>query len=80
MLWNLREAKNKLSQVILCSQTAGPQTIAIQGKATAVLLSAEEYQKLTKNNGSLLDFFQKSPWAEVELDLSRSKEICGDII
>lgn len=45
MLWNLREAKNKLSQVIHYAQTTGPQTIAIQGKATAVVLSNKDYQK-----------------------------------
>ena len=43
------------------------------------MLSAEDYQKLTKRQGSLISFFRESPWAEVELDLTRSKGTGRDI-
>lgn len=35
--------------------------------------------KLTKLQGSLLGFFQECPWAEVELDSTRSQETGRDI-
>jgi prevent-host-death family protein len=79
MLWQLQEAKNKLSQVIHDAQTAGPQSITVRGKEAAVVLSAEDYRKLTQRQSSLLCFFQESPWADAELDLTRSKEIGRDI-
>jgi len=79
MHWQLQEAKNKLSQVIHDAQTAGPQTITVRGKDTAVVISTEDYQKLTHKKDSLLKFFQESPLADVELDLTRSKENGRDI-
>jgi antitoxin Phd len=79
MHWQLQEAKNKLSEVIHTAQTSGPQTITVRGKDTAVLISAEDYQKLTHKKNSLLRFFQDSPLAEVELDFTRSKENARDI-
>ena len=79
MSWQPQEAKNKLSQVIQDSKTSGPQSITVRGKETAVVLSVEDYHKLTQRHGSLADFFQESPWATVELDLSRSKETGRDV-
>ncbi|HUL13010.1 MAG TPA: type II toxin-antitoxin system Phd/YefM family antitoxin [Methylococcaceae bacterium] len=79
MSWQLQEAKNKLSKVIHDARTSGPQSITVRGKETAVVLSAEDYQKLTPRQGSLIGFFQESPWADVELDLTRSKDTGRDI-
>ena len=79
MSWQLQDAKNKLSKVIHDAQTSGPQSITVRGKETAVVLSAEDYRRLTKKQGSLVAFFKESPWAEVELDLTRSKETGRDI-
>ena len=79
MSWQLQEAKNKLSKVIHDARTSGPQSITVRGKETAVVLSAEDYRKLTKKQGSLIDFFQEYPLADVELDLTRSKDTGRDI-
>ncbi|UZR30609.1 type II toxin-antitoxin system Phd/YefM family antitoxin [Methylococcus mesophilus] len=79
MCWQLQEAKNKLSEVIQAAQKSGPQAITVRGRETAVILSAEDYRRLTMKSGSLVSFFQASPWAEVELDLTRSKDVGRDI-
>jgi len=79
MIWQLQEAKNKLDQVIQKARASGPQTIAVQGKEAAVVLSAEDYRRLTEKKNSLVSFFQSSPWAEVEIDLTRSRETGRDI-
>jgi prevent-host-death family protein len=79
MSWQLQEAKNKFSKVIHDARTSGPQSITVRGKETAVVLSAEDYRKLTKKQGSLIGFFQESPWAEVELDITRSEDTGRDI-
>jgi antitoxin Phd len=79
MIWQLQQAKNKLNQVIQEAKISGPQTITVRGKETAVLLSAEDYRRLTERKDSLVSFFQASPWADVELDLTRSKETGRDI-
>jgi prevent-host-death family protein len=79
MEWQLQEAKNKLSQVVQEAQRSGPQVITVRGEEAAVVLSAEEYRKLTGRQGSLIEFLQKSPWADVDLDLRRSQDAGRDI-
>ena len=69
--WQLQEAKNKFSRVVSEAQHSGPQIITRRGEKTAVVLSFEEYRRLTASDQKLSEFFRKSPLAEVELDLSR---------
>jgi prevent-host-death family protein len=46
--WQLQEAKNKLSQLIKLAAEGEPQTVTVYGKPTAVIVSAEEYARLTR--------------------------------
>ena len=80
MNWQLQEAKNKFSQVVREAQEYGPQIITVHGKEAAVVLSAEEYAKLIQaRKGTFLKFMQSSPWAEIDLDIERSKDTGRDI-
>lgn len=79
MSWQLQEAKNKLSSVIKEAQTSGPQVITLHGKEAAVVLSTEEYRKLTRRKGTLVSFLQKSPLAEIDIDLERVKDYGREI-
>ena len=74
MTWQLQEAKNKLSQVVQEAQRSGPQVITVHGKEAAVVISSDEYRKLTHREGSLVEFFQNSPLRGVVLDLERPKD------
>lgn len=69
--WQLQEAKNKLSKVIDDAVHVGPQLITRRGTEVAVILSYAEYQKIVSSKEKLSVFFQNSPLAEAELDLSR---------
>lgn len=69
--WQLQEAKNKLSQVVENALSEGPQVISRRGEEVAVVLSLDEYRRLTAMRGSLIDFFRESPLVGVELDLQR---------
>ncbi len=69
--WQLQEAKNKFSEVVNNALSSGPQVITRHGVETAVLMSYEEFKRLTLPQKSLSAFFRDSPLAEVELDLSR---------
>ena len=73
--WQLQEAKNRLSQVVDSALHDGPQTITLRGKPTAVVLSSEEFRKLTQPQTSLSQFFKQSPLHDVEIDLSRSPDL-----
>jgi prevent-host-death family protein len=77
--WPLQEAKNRLSYLVEQANSTGPQTITVRGHARAVLLSAEEYERLTRPPQSLIDFFQQSPLVGVDLDLERDRDPGRDV-
>jgi prevent-host-death family protein len=68
-VWPLQDAKNRFSEVVNRSMSEGPQEIARHGKKTAVVLSMEEYRRLKRGSQkSLVDFFQKSPLSQIEIE------------
>ena len=52
--WQLFNVKNHLSRVVESAASA-PQTITVRGKKKAVILSYDEYQKLTKPKQSIVE-------------------------
>ena len=79
MAWQLQDAKNRFSALVKAAEKEGPQVITVHGQEKAVLLSAETYQRLMQRKGSLLDFFQTSPWANTDIDISRSRDTGRDV-
>jgi len=73
--WQLQEAKNKLSSIVELAQEDSPQIVTKHGKDAVVIISIEEYKKLTKPEKNIFEFFQRSPLAKEELSLKRSKEL-----
>ncbi len=72
--WQLQTAKAQFSEVIRRACTAGPQVITKQGRAEAVIVGIEDFQRLTqraKRPQSLLQFFAQSPLAKFAIDLER---------
>lgn len=79
-VWQLQEAKNKLSEVVEEAMTNGPQVITKRGVEAAVVLSYAEYRKMMLRQTPISVFFQESPLAEETLDLSRDRsELRPDI-
>ncbi len=77
--WQLQEAKNRLSQVVDLALHDGPQTITLRGKPSAVVVSFEEYRRLTQPRTGLSQFFKQSPLQNVDLDLSRSAGLSREV-
>ena len=61
MIWQLQEAKARLSEVIKKAETEGPQHITVRGASTAVVLSDAQYAQLVSASESLVDFMHRSP-------------------
>ncbi|NRB11412.1 MAG: type II toxin-antitoxin system Phd/YefM family antitoxin [Rickettsiaceae bacterium] len=78
-MWQIQEAKAKLSEVVKKAGKEGVQRISVRGKETAVILSIEQYTKLTSPKSTFVDFIQKSPLRDVDIDLSRNKSSCRKI-
>ena len=72
--WTVAEAKAKFSEVIERAISDGPQTITRNGRTTAVVVGAEEWQRKTKRVGNLAEFFAGSPLRESGLKIRRLKE------
>lgn len=77
--WQLQEAKNRLSQVVDSALHEGPQTITLRGRPAAVVVSFEEFKKLTTPRTGLSHFFEESPLYGVELDLTRSQDLPREV-
>ncbi len=73
--WQLQDAKNHLSELVRKACAEGPQVITLRGRDAVVVVSANEFGKLSRPRGSLVDFFRKSPLAGANLDLARSTDI-----
>ncbi len=48
-IWQVQEAKTRLSEVIERARTEGPQTITRHGAERAIVLSIEDYRALAAN-------------------------------
>lgn len=68
------EAKNRLSQVIAAAEAGEVQVITRNGKETVVVISYNEFQRLTARQESLGEFLLNSPLRGANLDLTRSKD------
>jgi antitoxin Phd len=80
--WQLQTAKAKFSEVFRLARTEGPQRITRQGKEGVVMISDEQYERLTVRSHqpkSIVQFFRESPMVGVELDLERDKDTGRDV-
>lgn len=80
--WKLEDAKNSFSDVVRRAMAHQPQRVTRGGKDAVVVMSAEDYAKLTATE-DLLTFLQRSPLADAmregELDLTRVRDHGRDI-
>jgi antitoxin Phd len=70
-IWQLQEAKNKLSELIEKALSHGPQVITRRGIETVIVLSYSEYRQMLLSQKPLSTFFKESPLAQEPLDLTR---------
>jgi prevent-host-death family protein len=68
------EAKARLSEIIEHARSGGPQMITRHGRDAVVLVSAEEWARKTKRQGSLADFLTSSPLAGSGLKVPRRRD------
>jgi prevent-host-death family protein len=59
--WQLQEAKNRFSEVVKRARDEGPQTVTVHGQRAAVVVSAQEFDSLTRPPVSFVDFLLGEP-------------------
>ena len=79
-VWQLQEAKNKLSEVVEEALAHGPQVITKRGIEAVVVLSYAEYRTMLAKQKKLSTFFRESPLSGADLDLTRDSSGLRDEI
>lgn len=77
--WQLQEAKARFSEVVKSAATEGPQEITVRGEPAAVLISADDYARLTGAKPSLVEFLRKSPLHGLDLKIERDRSPAREI-
>jgi len=73
MRWQLQEAKQRFSELVRHARADGPQVVTRHGEEVAVVVSIEEYRRLTDELPSFKDFLLAAPDLGA-LDIDRSRE------
>jgi len=71
MVWNLSEAKNRLSEVLTRAAAEGPQTIQRRNE-DFVVLPKVDYEKLTGQRPAFKDWLLNGPTLE-DVDIRRDR-------
>jgi len=72
-VWQIQEAKNRLSEVVERAVTKGAQVITKHGRPVVVVISAKEYEKLTRSRPGekLVDILRRCPVAGFVVEKTR---------
>jgi prevent-host-death family protein len=68
--WPLQDARARLSELIRRAQSEGPQHVTVHGRGTVVVLSEDEYSRLTgaRSGQQLVDLLRSSPLRDIEIE------------
>lgn len=72
--WLLQDAKARFSELVRRVRSDGPQRVTVHGRDEVVVVSAEEFSRLTGSltGEALIAALQSSPARDVELTSGRS--------
>ncbi len=74
--WSLQDAKNSFSAVVEAALKGTPQTVTKRGKPAVVVVSVEEYERLSRRRAaepSFIEHLLAIPQDEVEAERVRLK-------
>lgn len=78
-MWQIQQAKTKLSELIDKARSEGPQTITKHGKPRAVILSMEEYESMRRKKPTLIEFLLHEGPKFDDFDIERSKDVGREV-
>ena len=80
-VWQMQEAKARLSEVVKCAESEGPQNITLHGQSVAVVVSQAMFERLTGNDQSLVDFMRRSPlYGADDIALDRDDSLTREVL
>jgi len=76
--WQVQDAKTHLSELIERARSEGPQTITRHGSERAVVLSIEDYRKLTMPHTDFKAHLLGGPKVD-EFEIERDRDLGRDV-
>ena len=79
--WSLQDAKTHLSQIVREAQRNGPQRVTLHGKDAAVIVAAEEFDRLQRpvSGRDIVAVLAQSPLGNVEFERLTIKSRVRDV-
>jgi prevent-host-death family protein len=81
--WQLQEAKARFSELVKRAREQGPQHVSVRGEPAVVVVSEEEFARLTSSRRSIVDhLLEGAPWPDDVVDAinTRSRETGRDVV
>ncbi len=73
--WSVADAKSHFSEMIDRALSEGPQVVTRKGKRTVVVVPVEEWERRSKREGNLAEFFASSPLRGSRLKVERARDV-----
>lgn len=77
--WALQDAKARLSELVRLAMEHEPQEVTLRGEPAVVVLSREDYERLTRPKQNFVELIRNSPLMDVDIDLTRDPSPMRDI-
>lgn len=79
--WSLQDAKTHLSQIVREAQRIGPQRVTLHGKDAAVIIAADEFDRLQRpvSGRDIVTVLAKSRLGDVEFERLTVKSKVRDV-
>ena len=81
--WQLQDAKARFSELVKRAREQGPQHVSVRGEPAVVVVSEEEFARLTSQRPSIVDhILEGAPWPDDLVDEinARSRDIGRNIV
>ena len=78
MAWQIQEAKQKFSALVDQAIAEGPQTVSRRGKDVVIVISVEDYERMTRDREDFKEFLPSATDMSM-LDLERDESLPCDV-
>jgi antitoxin Phd len=78
-IWQLQEAKSKFSELVDKTLSNGVQFVTRRGEKAVVVISIDEYERLTQRTDRISEFLVSSPLVGSDLSIERNQSLPQDI-
>ena len=78
--WALQDAKARLSELVRLAMEHAPQEITLRGEPAVVVVSREDYGRMTQRHESLVEFMRRSPlYGADDVEFPRDRSLTREI-